>query len=335
MRAIRISAYGEADRLHAEDIEVPQPAEGEVLVRVEHAGVNFIDVYMRRGAYASNRAYPTTLPYTAGMEAAGRVERLGAGVRDLQEGDRVAYCLHRGAYAEFAVVPAWKLARVPEEVSLELGAAAMLQGCTAHYLTASLFPLESGNTCLIHAGAGGTGQILIQLAKMRGARVLTTVGSDEKAEIALSRGADRAIVYTREDFRDAVLDATGGSGVDVVYEAVGQATFEKSLYSLRRRGMCVLFGAASGAVGNINPAILADAGSVLLARPNLADYLADGNEVAWRAGEIFAAMAADRLDIAIDARFPLAEAAAAHRRLEERKTKGKVLLDVAEKDPLA
>jgi len=328
MRAIQVLDYGEAETLTTTEIPRPVPGDGEAQVQVAYAGVNFIDVYMRRGMYANNRAYATSLPLTLGMEGAGIVTATGPGVNDIATGDRVAYCLNLGSYAEFAVVPTWKLVKLPRDVSLAIGAAIMLQGCTAHYLSHTLFPLASGHTCLVHAGAGGVGQLLIQLAKMRGARVLTTVGNDEKADIARRRGADEVILYRDTDFRQAVMAVTGGEGVDVVYESVGRETFDDSILSLKHRGTCVLFGASSGAVTSMNPQILADAGSVFLTRPNLADYMASREEIADRAGTLFDALTRANLDVAIDGKFPLANAAEAQLILEERKTTGKLVLEV-------
>ncbi|HIM25049.1 MAG TPA: quinone oxidoreductase [Rhodospirillales bacterium] len=328
MRAIQVLDYGEAETLTTTEIPRPVPGDGEAQVQVAYAGVNFIDVYMRRGMYANNRAYATSLPLTLGMEGAGIVTATGPGVNDIATGDRVAYCLNPGSYAEFAVVPTWKLVKLPRDVSLAIGAAIMLQGCTAHYLSHTLFPLASGHTCLVHAGAGGVGQLLIQLAKMRGARVLTTVGNDEKADIARRRGADEVILYRDTDFRQAVMAVTGGEGVDVVYESVGRETFDDSILSLKHRGTCVLFGASSGAVTSMNPQILADAGSVFLTRPNLADYMASREEIADRAGTLFDALTRANLDVAIDGKFPLANAAEAQLILEERKTTGKLVLEV-------
>ena len=328
MRAIQVLDYGEAETLTTTEIPRPVPGDGEAQVQVAYAGVNFIDVYMRRGMYANNRAYATSLPLTLGMEGAGIVTATGPGVNDIATGDRVAYCLNPGSYAEFAVVPTWKLVKLPRDVSLAIGAAIMLQGCTAHYLSHTLFPLASGHTCLVHAGAGGVGQLLIQLAKMRGASVLTTVGNDEKADIARRRGADEVILYRDTDFRQAVMAVTGGEGVDVVYESVGRETFDDSILSLKHRGTCVLFGASSGAVTSMNPQILADAGSVFLTRPNLADYMASREEIADRAGTLFDALTRANLDVAIDGKFPLANAAEAQLILEERKTTGKLVLEV-------
>ncbi len=328
MRAIQVLEYGDAEALTATDIPPPEPGDGEAQVQIAYAGVNFIDVYMRQGMYANNRAYANSLPLTLGMEGAGIVTATGPGVDGVVVGDRVAYCLSAGSYAEFAVVPAWRLVKLPGDVSLAIGAAIMLQGCTAHYLTHTLFPLASGHTCLVHAGAGGVGQLLIQLAKMRGARVLATVGNEEKANIARRRGADEVILYRDTDFRQAVMATTDNEGVDVVYESVGLATFEDSIRCLKHRGTCVLFGASSGAVTAMNPQILADAGSVFLTRPNLADYMASGEQIAGRAGDLFEALSRGSLEVTIDSKFPLAAAADAQRTLEGRKTVGKLILEV-------
>jgi NADPH2:quinone reductase len=326
MRAIQVLEYGGREQLTASEIAVPEPGKGEVRVRLAYAGVNFIDVYMRNGLYAKNRAYGSTLPLTLGMEGAGLVDAIGEGVEGLSQGDRVAYCLSAGSYAEYAVVPAWKLVPVPEDIGLDLAAAMMLQGCTGHYLTHSLFPLEPGQTCLIHAGAGGVGQVLIQLAKARGGRVLTTVGSPEKAETARGLGADEVILYKEADFKEAVHDLTGGQGVHVVYESVGKDTFERSLFCLRHRGTCVLFGFSSGAVTSVNPQSLAEAGSVFLTRPNLADYMANEDEIAGRAGDLFGMMGAGDLQLEICEILDLEDAASAHAALEGRATTGKLLL---------
>ena len=326
MRAIQVSAYGESKELTLADVPVPEPGDGEVLVRLAYAGVNFIDVYMRQGVYKNLKTYRNVPPFTLGMEGAGTVDAVGAGVDGLRTGDRVAYCLSLGSYAEFAVVPAWRLVRVPDGIDFPVATTLMLQGCTAHYLTRSLFPLEAGHTCLVHAGAGGVGQLVIQLARHRGARVLATVGTEEKAGIVRRLGADAAIVYTQVDFADAVLEATGGTGVDVVYDSVGQATFAGSLRCLRRRGTCALFGGSSGAVTSVDPLDLAEAGSVFLTRPHLASYTADADEIRGRAADLFAMVAEGRLRIAIHGELPLAEAARAHEAIEGRQTKGKLLL---------
>jgi NADPH2:quinone reductase len=306
---------------------MPQPGPGEARLKIAVAGVNFMDVYMRSGQYAKSHTYTTPLPLLLGMEGAGVVDKLGEGVSDIRVGDRVAYCISRGAYAEYAVVPAWKLVPIPDDVDFALAAALQLQGSTAHYLSHALFPLQRGHTCLVHAGAGGVGQLLVQLAKARGARVLATVGSAEKAQIAKSLGADEAILYRELDFREAVRALTGGAGVDVVYDSVGRDTIHQSIRSLKRRGTCVMFGASSGQVEGIAPLELAEAGSVFFTRPHLADYM-QPHEVRERAQDLFTLVRSGRLRVAVDRSFPLAELAQAHRVLESRGTRGKLLIGI-------
>lgn len=328
MKAIRVFEFGGPEQLRLAETEVPQPKEGEALVKLAYAGVNFIDVYMRNGSYARSRTYQTPLPMTLGMEGVGEVVEAGPGVECVRVGDRVGYCLVRGSYAEYAVVPAWRLARIPEGVPDPIATTLMLQGCTAHYLSHSVYELKPGSTCLVHAGAGGVGQLLIQLAKLRGATVLTTVGSADKAQIAKARGADHVILYRERDFREAVMEITGGKGVDVVYDAVGKDTIARSIRSLRRRGLCVNYGGASGLVASIEPLELGEAGSVYFTRPHLADYTATTEEIEWRTGDLFRWYLEGKLTVVIDREYPLAEAAEAHRHLEGRGTRGKLLLKV-------
>ena len=322
-----VRAFGGAEALEMLDWPLPEPGPGEARVKLAMAGVNFMDVYMRSGQYARSKTYATPLPLLLGMEGAGTVDALGPGVEGLRIGDRVAYCISRGAYAEFAVVPAWRLVPIPDRVDWPLATALQLQGSTAHYLTHSLFPLRAGQACLVHAGAGGVGQLLIQLAKARGARVLATVGSGEKAAIAKRLGADATILYREVDFREAVLAATHGEGVDVVYDSVGRDTIHKSIRSLKRRGTCVMFGASSGQVEGIAPLELAEAGSVFFTRPHLADYM-QPHEVRQRAEALFALAGSGQLEVTIDATFPLDQLPAAHRRLEARQTRGKLLVQI-------
>ena len=329
MKAVQIDRFGAPEELHLAETPQPRPGPGEALVRLGIAGVNFIDVYMRNGAYARSDTYKTPLPMTLGMEGAGEVVEVGSGIAGLAPGDAVAYCLSRGSYAEYAAVPAWRLVKVPREVPLPIATALMLQGCTAHYLTHSTFPLGPGHTCLVHAAAGGVGQLLVQLAKLRGARVLATVGSEEKAGIARSLGADHCILYTRQDFREEVRHLTDGRGVDVAYDSVGKETIHRSIRSVARRGLCVMFGASSGQVPAIEPLELAEAGSVFFTRPQLADYMATAEEIRRRAADLFQAYSAGKLKVAVDRKLPLAEAAEAHRVLERRGTRGKLLLEIA------
>jgi NADPH2:quinone reductase len=329
MKVIQVEKFGGPERLTLAESPVPRPGPGEVLVRLTYAGVNYIDVYMRNGSYARSHTYQTPLPMTIGMEGAGHIEQVGAGVSDLAIGDTVAYCLSRGSYAEFAVVPAWKLVRIPTGIDLAVATTLMLQGSTAHYLSRSAFPLKRGHSCLVHAGAGGVGQLLIQLAKHTGATVITTVGSEEKARLARERGADHTILYRQCDFGDEVRRLTDGKGVDVVYDAVGRDTLPRSIRSLKRRGVCISFGASSGQPEPVSLLELAEAGSVFLTRPHLADYVASADEIRARAAELFAACADGSLRVAIDKVFPLAEAAMAHATIEGRATQGKLLLKVA------
>ena len=320
MLAIRIHETGGAEKLRAEEIPLPAPAVGEVRFRVEAAGLNFIDTYKRSGLY------PMALPFTVGQEAAGVITAVGAGVTEFHVGDRVATVSSNGAYAQEAIAPAAQLVRVPAGVTSQLAAAVLLQGMTAHYLACDTFALKAGDTALIHAAAGGTGLLLTQIAKKRGARVLATVGTDDKATFAREAGADAVCVYSRENFTEAARAFTGGRGVDVVYDGVGKATFEGSLNSLRLRGMLVSFGNASGAVPEFKPLLLSQKGSLYLTRPNLAHYTQTPAELRHRAADLFAWIADGSLRVCIGATFPLARAADAHRALEGRATTGKVLI---------
>lgn len=329
MKAISVARFGGPEELKLAEVDRPRPGKGEVLVRLACAGINFIDVYMRNGSYARSHTYQTPLPMTLGMEGAGTVTEVGEGVEGFAPGERVAYCLARGSYAEYATVPAWRLVKVPENVPFPVATTLMLQGSTAHYLTHSAFALGPGHTCLIHAGAGGVGQLVIQLAKLLGATVITTVGSPEKAGIAKARGADHAILYRETAFREAVMEITQGRGVDVVYDSVGKDTIHHSIRALKRRGLCVMFGASSGQVAAIEPLELAEAGSVFFTRPHLADYTATAEEVRWRAADLFNAAAEGKLAVTIDREFPLSDARQAHEVLEGRGSKGKLLLRVS------
>ncbi|HEX2211396.1 MAG TPA: quinone oxidoreductase [Longimicrobium sp.] len=324
MQAVRLHQPGGADALRVERIPVPRPGPGEALVRLDTAGLNFIDVYKRTGLYK------VPLPATLGEEGAGTVAAVGDGVREVREGDRVAWAGHIGAYAELAVVPAAKLVPLPAKVDPRLGAAVMLQGMTAHYLAASTYPLKRGDRCLVHAAAGGVGLLLVQIAKRRGAYVIGTAGSDEKAQLAREAGADEVIVYTREDFVEGVRRITDGARLQVIYDSVGRTTFLPGLDLLAPRGMMVLFGQSSGPVEPLDPQVLAQKGSLFLTRPVMGHYVATRDELLWRAGELFAWIAAGELDVRIGAEFPLGDAAEAHRALEGRRTTGKVLLRVGD-----
>jgi NADPH:quinone reductase len=320
VKAIRVHAPGGPEVLRYEDVPDPRPQAGEAVVRVEAAGVNFIDVYHRTGLYKV--AFPATL----GQEGAGTVLEIGPDVRDVAPGDRVAWASVLGSYAEKAVVPASRLVTLPEGVSAREGAAAMLQGMTAHYLACSTFPLKPGDACLVHAGAGGVGLLLTQIAKIRGARVFTTVSTPEKAKLSREAGADETIDYTKQDFAEEVRRATDGHGVPVVYDSVGKATFEKGLTCLAPRGMMVLFGQSSGPVGPLDPQVLSQRGSLYLTRPTLFHYTATRDELLARAGDVLGWIREGRLKLRIGHEFPLAEAAFAHRDLEGRRTTGKILL---------
>lgn len=328
MRAVTIARFGGPEVLEVTEVPEPEPKAGEVRVALEFAGINFIDVYMRSGHYARSHTYQTPLPMTIGMEGGGVVSALGEGVADFRVGDRVAYCIVRGSYAQQAIVPASRLVHVPREVPMNIATALMLQGLTAHYLSHSAYTLAPGKTCLVHAGAGGVGQLLIQLAKQRGAMVIATVGTPEKAAIARERGADHVILYRETDFREETRRLTSGRGVDVVYDAVGRDTIHQSIRSLARRGLCINYGGASGLVNSIEPLELAEAGSVYFTRPHLADYISSPEELRPRAADLFTAYSAGKLAVSIDRELPLAQAAEAHRVIEARETKGKLLLHI-------
>lgn len=320
MKAIRVHEYGGVDALRYDDVPMPQPGAGEALVKIEAAGVNFIDTYQRSGIY------PLPLPAIIGMEGGGVVEAVGEGVTAVSPGDRVVFAMQSGTYAGYTAVPAWKLAPVPDPVSSEAAAAVMLQGMTAHYLTHSTYPINAGDTALVHAAAGGTGSLVVQLAKRRGATVIGTTSTAEKATLAKESGADEVILYTEEDFEAEVKRLTEGQGVDVVYDSVGKTTFDKSLNCLRSRGIMVLFGGASGPVPPMDPQVLNRKGSLFLTRPSLGHYAASAEEIRSRTADLFSWIAAGELQVRVDRRFPLAEAASAHRYIEDRQTKGKILL---------
>jgi NADPH:quinone reductase len=328
MKAILVDAYGGPENMRFGETDKPMPGPGEALVKISYAGLNFIDVYMRSGLYKNSHTYAQNPPMVIGMEGAGVVEALGEGVTEVYVGQTVAYCLHLGSYAEYAVVPAWKLVPVPDDVPLEMATTLMLQGSTAHYMTHSLHALQPGERALIHAGAGGVGQIMTQLAKAKGAEVISTVGSVEKAEISRSLGADHVIIYTQEDFAERVAEITKGKGCNAVYDSVGIATIEGSMKSTARRGTLCNYGASSGAVHSINPLDIAEAGSIFFTRPHLADYIPNLEQRRARANDLFELYRKGDLKLRHDRTYPLAEAADAHRALQARETKGKVLLAV-------
>ncbi|MBV9295198.1 MAG: quinone oxidoreductase [Acidobacteriaceae bacterium] len=320
MKAIVADPTGGPENLKYMDFPTPEPGEGEVLVKIEAIGVNFIDVYFRKGLYKAPED-----PVKLGNEGAGTIAAVGAGV-NLPIGQRVAYAMARGSYAEYALVPQSVLVQLPDSINFETGAAIMLQGMTAHYLTRSTFDLKRGHICLIHAAAGGVGLLLVQMAKIAGATVIGTVSTEEKAQLIKEHGADHAILYTRTNFAEEVKRITGNRGVEVAYDSVGRTTFHKSLDCLRPRGLMASFGQSSGPIGEIDPLLLTQKGSLFLTRPSLANYISDPDELRWRSSDIFNWIASGRLSVRIHQTYKLADAAAAHRDLEARKTSGKLLL---------
>jgi NADPH2:quinone reductase len=320
MRTVRVHKYGGPEVLTLEETPVPEPKAGEARVKIEAIGVNYIDVYQRTGLY------PLQTPFTLGMEGAGVVDEVGEGVKEVKKGDRVAYAMILGSYAEYAIVPASKLAPLPANIDAKSASALMLQGMTAHYLTHSTYDLKKGETALIHAAAGGVGLLLTQIAKLRGANVIGTVSTEAKAQLAKEAGADHVILYTQTDFAAEVKKITDGKGLHVVYDSVGQTTFDKGLDCLRPRGYMVLFGQSSGPVSPFDPGKLAAKGSLFLTRPTLAHYTLDRAELLQRANDLFTWTASGKLKVRIEKILPMAEAAEAHRQLEGRKTTGKVIL---------
>jgi NADPH2:quinone reductase len=320
MKAIQIQKNGGPEVMALTEVVVPEAAAGQAIVKLEAIGVNFIDVYQRNGLY------PVELPYVLGVEGAGTVDQLGPGVEPFRIGDRVAWVGVSGAYAEYAAVPADKLVKLPEAVGFRDAAAAMLQGMTAHYLAVETYPIKKGDAVLVHAAAGGVGQLLVQLAKRRGARVLATVSTEQKAELARKAGADEVILYSEKDFESEVKALTDGKGVNAVYDSVGQATFLKSLECLSLRGFLVSFGQSSGKIPDFDPAILGRKGSLYLTRPSLFHYIADRESLERRASEVLDWVSKGELRLHIGDTLRLSDAPDAHRRLEARKTTGKVLL---------
>lgn len=320
MKAIRIHTPGGPEALKFDDVPEPTPGPGQALVKLAAAGVNFIDVYFRTGMYKA------PLPLTLGLEGAGVVTAVGTGVTDVKIGDTVAWTGVPGSYAQMAVVPADRLVKLPPGVEPKVGAAAMLQGLTAHYLVRSSYPLKKGDTCLVHAAAGGMGLLLCQMGKMLGATVIGTVSTEEKAALAKGAGAEHVILYTQQDFEPEVKRITGGRGVDVVYDGVGATTFDKSLNCLRPRGYMILFGAASGPVPPLDLQVLSVRGSLFVQRPSLNHHIAAREELLQRAGEVLGWIKEGKIKLRIEHQFPLAQVAEAHKALEGRKTTGKILL---------
>ena len=322
MKAIRVHQHGGPEAMKLEDVPVPEPGPKQALVRLAVAGVNFIDVYFRTGLYKAEQ--PTAL----GNEGAGVVEKIGPDVTEVNVGDRVAYAMARGSYAEYAVVPSAVLVKLPDTITFQQAAAVMLQGMTAHYLTRSTYPLKRGDTCLVHAAAGGAGLLIVQMAKALGARVIGTVSTEAKARLAHENGADETIRYTEQDFEQDVKRLTGGRGVDVVYDSVGKTTFDKSLNCLRPRGVMALFGSSSGPVPPLDPQVLNAKGSLFLTRPSLAHHVLTREELLWRAGDVLSGVESGSLRLRIDHMYALAHVADAHRALEGRTTTGKLLVTV-------
>ena len=320
MKAIQVQKTGGPEVLTLVDLPVPKPKANEAVVKIAASGVNFIDVYFREGRY------PAALPFTDGQEASGTVTEVGSDVKQVKVGDRVAYSNVMGTYAEYAAVPADRLVHVPDKITDQQAAAAMLQGMTAHYLINTTYPLKKGETALIHAAAGGVGLLLVQMAKNIGAHVIGTAGTEEKAKLAREAGADDVIVYTAQDFEAETKRLTGGKGVHVVYDGVGKSTFEKGLNVLRPRGYMVLFGGASGPVPPFDPIALSQKGSLFLTRPSLIHYVALREELEQRSGDVFAMIATGKLKLRISKTYKLEEVQQAHRDLEGRKTTGKILL---------
>jgi len=320
MRAVRVHAPGGPEALKFEDVPEPTPKAGEAIVKVDAAGLNYIDVYQRSGLYKLD------MPLTLGLEAGGTVSTVGQGVTEVKVGDKVAYTGVPGAYAQYAAVPAARLVVLPQGVTTKQGAAAMLQGMTAHYLACTTYPLKKGDTCLVHAAAGGVGLLLCQMAKMRGAHVIGTVSTDEKAKLAREAGADETILYTKQDFEAEAKRITGGKGLQVVYDSVGKTTFDKGFNILAPRGMMILFGQSSGPVAPFDAGILGAKGSLFLTRPSLNAYMATREELQQRAGELLGWIRDGKLKLRMEFEFPLKDVAEAHRALESRKTTGKVLL---------
>lgn len=320
MKAILVESVGGPEQLELREVPTPVPGPGQALVKIAAIGVNFIDTYFRSGLY---KAAP---PIALGQEGAGTVAAVGHDVNEVSVGDRVAWAGPRGAYAELAVVPTSALVKIPDTIDFKMAAAVMLQGMTAHYLTRSICPLKQGDVALVHAAAGGVGLLLVQMAKMQGTRVIGTVSTEAKAELALEAGADAVIFYTRQDFEPEVKRLTSGRGVDVVYDSVGQATFMKSLICLCHRGMMVSFGQSSGPVAAIEPLMLSQMGSLFLTRPVLADYTATRLELLWRADDVLGWAAAGKIKVRIDRTYKLSEAPQAHADLEGRRSSGKLLL---------
>lgn len=332
MRANQIDGYGGPEVLIRRELPIPVPGPGEALVRLEYSGINFMDIHTRQGKYADSRTYRVSLPTTLGIEGAGRVESTGPGVTDFRAGDRVAYCISWGSYADYAIVPAWRLARVPEALPLDLAAASMFHGLTAHYLAHDIGKLGPGVTCLVLSASGGIGQLLLQLGKRLGATMYAATSTAAKAKVAKERGATEAILYDQGRFPDAVRELTNGRGVDVIFDPIGLPTFRDSLRAARTKGLIVSFGSVGGAINDINPIELGEAGSLFLTRPRLADHLPDAETIRRRARDIFQALLEGSLSIEISKRYRLSEVEQAHEALEKRRAIGKPILQLLEQN---
>lgn len=326
MKAYIVDNPGGPEQLKRATLPRPTPGSGEVLVQVAYAGINFMDVHTRQGKYENSHTYPVRLPTTLGMEGSGVVHELGAGVDGIRVGDRVAWCIHWGSYADYATVPADQLATVPDEIGLDVAAAAMFQGCTAHYLINDVGHLTDGNTCLVLAASGGIGQLLVQMAKSKGATVFALTSTDEKADLARKRGADAVLPYA--EFAPRIRELTGGDGVDVVYDAVGAPTLRESFRATRRQGLVVNYGSVAGSLTDLDPIELGEAGSLFLTRPRLADYLRTGDVIRRRAAEVFAAIAKGALVVDIAEKCAFDDVQRIHAALENRTQIGKAILQI-------
>ena len=329
MRALQIDRYGGPDVIVRRDLPVPQPGAGEVLIRLAYSGINFMDIHTRQGKYAQSQTYTQRMPTTLGIEGAGTIDALGSGVSSFQPGDRVAYCLSWGSYAAYAVVAAWRVVPVPHGVSLDLAAASMFHGLTAHYLAHDLGAFRPGVTCLVHSASGGIGQLLVQLGARLGATVYATTSTEAKAQVARERGATEALLYDEGRFADRVRELTGSRGVDVVFDPVGKPTLRDSMRATRTKGLVVSFGSVGGNVRDFDPIELGEAGSLFLTRPRLADHLTDAQTVRRRASELFAGLIDGSLSIRIARRYTLDNVEQAHEDLENRHTTGKPLIEIA------
>ena len=328
MKAIQIDRYGGLEVVIRRELPVPTPGAGEVLVRLSHSGINFMDIHTRQGKYAGSHTYPQTLPTTLGVEGSGTIEGVGDGVHDFRIGDRVAYCLSWGSYADYAVVAAWRVVPVPDQLSLELAAASMFHGLTAHYLAYDIGKFVPGVTCLVHSASGGIGQLLVQIGVRLGATIYATTSTEAKAQVARNRGAKAAFLYENGRFADRVRELTGGRGVDVVFDAIGKPTLRDSLRATRVKGLVVSFGSVGGEIKDLSPIELGEAGSLFLTRPRLADHLPDAATIRRRAADIFTGLIDGTLSIALARQYTLDNVEQAHEDLENRNTVGKPLIKI-------